>query len=331
MWTFEFKEPYVLFLLIPFALFTVLYWYKKWNKRESALPVSSAKLVRGKKNLRSILYPYVYILRFLAIFFVIIALARPGKGINFTDVKRYGIDIMIALDVSGSMRAEDFKPNRLSVAKAALKSFIEKRPNDRIGLVIFAGDAYLQSPLTVEHEILFDIVDDIDFDSVSEDGTAIGDALALSASRMTDVNQKGKLIVLLTDGVNNRGLVDPQTAAKGCADMGIKIYSLGIGKEGRVPIPVQGLFGMTHQYMDNQFDEKAVSSLSEITGGRFFRAQDSGVFWENLQEIDRLEKTDFNVKQYHDFTDRFMIPLTFAFVFFILEILLRSLVFRKVP
>jgi Ca-activated chloride channel family protein len=331
MWSFEFKEPYVLFLLIPFALFAAFYWYKKWNNRESALPVSSAKLVRGKKNIRTVLYPYLPALRFIAIFFVIIALARPGKGIDYTDVKRYGIDIMIALDVSGSMRAEDFSPNRLTVAKKALRSFIEKRPNDRIGLVIFAGDAYLQSPLTVDHDILFDIVDDLDFDSVSEDGTAIGDALALAASRMTDVNQKGKLIVLLTDGVNNKGLVDPQTAAKGCADMGIKIYSLGIGKEGRVPMPVPGAFGWVRQYVDNQFDENAVSSLSEITGGKFFRAQDSGVFWENLEEIDRLEKTDFNVKQYHDFTDRFMIPLSIAFALFAFEILLRSLVFRKVP
>jgi Ca-activated chloride channel homolog len=326
MGSLEFKEPLMLLLLLPLAVFTFFYWKKKWNKRESAVPVSSARLVKGKRNMRTVLYPYLPVLRFCALFFLIIALARPGRGIDSTDIKRFGIDIMIALDVSGSMQTQDFNPNRLAVAKEALKSFIAKRPNDRIGLVIFAGDAYLQSPLTVEHDMLNEIVDQIDFDSVSEDGTAIGDALALCASRMTDVNQKGKLILLLTDGINNRGIVDPETAAKGCADMGIKIYSVGIGKE---KIAVRTFFGT--QYQDTDFDEKAVSKLSDATGGRFYRAKDSGVLWENLDEIDQLEKSHFDVKQYHEFTDRFMIPLSFACFIFFFEILLRSLVFRKVP
>jgi Ca-activated chloride channel homolog len=329
MGNFEFKEPLMLLLLVPFAAFTLFYWKKKWNKRESAVPVSSARLVKGRRNMRTVLYPYLPILRFCAIFFLIIALARPGRGVDSTDIKRFGIDIMIALDVSGSMKSPDFMPNnRLAVAKEALKSFIAKRPNDRIGMVIFAGDAYLQSPLTVEHDMLNEILEQIDFDSVSEDGTAIGDALALCASRMTDANQKGKLILLLTDGVNNKGLVDPETAAKGCADMGIKIYSVGIGKEGR--IPVRTVFGMT-AYQESEFDEKAVSKLSEMTGGRFYRAKDSGVLWDNLEEIDRLEKSHFDVKQYHEFTDRFMFPLSMACFIFFFEILLRSLVFRKVP
>jgi len=196
---FEFREPYALLLLVPFALFAAFYWYKGWNKKESVIGVSSSKIVKGKKTFLSLAYPYLPALRFFSLLLLIIALARPGKGTDSTSVKRFGVDIMIALDVSLSMQYEDFIPkNRLSVAKEAVKSFIAKRPADRIGLVAFAGDAYLQAPLTSEHDMLNDIVNDIDFDSVSEDGTAIGDALALAASRLSEVNQKGKLIIILT-------------------------------------------------------------------------------------------------------------------------------------
>jgi Ca-activated chloride channel homolog len=329
---FEFREPFILLLLVPFALFAAFYWYKGWNRNESVIGVSSAKIVRGKRTILSSAYPYIPVLRFLAIFLLIIALARPGKGTDSTSVKRFGVDIMIAIDVSRSMQYEDFTPNnRLAVAKEAVKSFIAKRPADRIGIVAFAGDAYLQAPLTSEHDMLNEILTDIDFDSVSEDGTAIGDALALAASRLSEVNQKGKLIILLTDGDNNKGIIDPETAAKMCADMGIKIYTVGIGREGMVPNPVKVGPVTMRQMVQSQFNEPAARALSDITGGTFFRAQDSGVLWENLDEIDRLEKSSFDVKQYHEFADRFIFPLAAACMLFMFEILLRSLVFRKLP
>ncbi|MGL4369465.1 MAG: vWA domain-containing protein [Spirochaetota bacterium] len=329
----EFKYPWLLLLLVPYAAFTVFYWIKGWNRRESVIGVSSRGLIRGKKTMRARLYPYLPALRFAAIFLLILALARPGKGVDSSSVKNYGIDIMIALDVSQSMRGEDFEPkNRLTVAKDVLKSFIALRPGDRIGMVIFSGEAYLQCPLSAEHDLLTDLTDEIDFDSVSEDGTAIGDALALCASRMDSPESKGKLILLVTDGVNNRGVIDPGTAAGICADAGIKIYAVGIGKDGPVPYPVQGPFGMVQRRnILNQFDEKAVKELAEATDGAFFRAQSSGVLWDNIKEIDRMEKSEFQVRTYHEFFDRFQRLIFAAGILFMLEILLRALVFRKVP
>jgi Ca-activated chloride channel family protein len=329
---FEFKTPYALLLLIPYAAFALWYWMAKRNRKESSIGISSSKIVKGTKSLRSVLYPYVPVLRFAAIFLIIAALARPGKGVDSSSVKSFGIDIMIALDTSPSMRGEDFEPkNRLYVAKEAVKSFIAMRPNDRIGVVIFSGDAYLQTPLTADHGMLNDLVDEIDFDSVSEDGTAIGDALSLCASRLDAPNSKGKMILLLTDGVNNRGIIDPKTAAAACTGMGIRVYAVGIGKEGPVPYPVSNGLSIFKRMMNNQFDEKAIRELTDATGGTFYRAQSSGVLWENIKEIDRLEKSEFSVTSYHEFYDRFEGWLFAAAFFLLLEILLRTLVFRKVP
>lgn len=329
---FEFKNPVFLYLLIPFFLISFYYWYKKFNHKELAVSISSKKLVSGKKTIRSITYPYLPILRLLSVLILIVALARPGKGVDYTNVNNLGIDIMVVLDVSTSMMGEDFKPvNRLHVAKNVIKEFIDGRKTDRVGLVIFAADSYLQCPLTVEHNMIQDIVDDVDFDSVSEDGTAIGEALALASARMMESKAKSKIILLLTDGVNNRGSIDPETAAKVCAEMGVKIYSVGIGKEGRVPYPTGNTLFMKTQYLINQFDEKAIKKLSEITGGKFYRAKSSGVLWKNIKEIDRLEKSEYEVKIYHEFFDRFEIWLFVAMSIFFLEIILRSLVYRKVP
>ena len=303
---FEFKTPLALVLFAPYAVFAFWYWKTKRNTKESSIGISSSRIVKGTKTPRSLMYPYLPALRFLAMLLLIIAIARPGKGVDSTSVKTFGVDIMIALDTSPSMRGEDFEPkNRLYVAKEAVKSFIAMRPNDRIGVVIFSGDAYLQSPLTADHDMLADLVDEIDFDSVSEDGTAIGDALSLCASRLDQPNAKGKLILLLTDGVNNRGIIDPKTAADACTGMGIRIYAVGIGKEGPVPYPVSNGISIFKRMINNQFDEKAIRELAGATGGNFYRAENSGVLWQNLQEIDKLEKSEFNVTSYHEFFDRF--------------------------
>lgn len=329
---FEFKTPWALVLLVPYAAFAFWYWKTKRNKKESSIGISSSRIVKGTKTLRSMIYPYLPALRFTAVLFLIVALARPGKGVDSSSVKSFGIDIMIALDLSPSMRGEDFEPkNRLYVAKEAMKSFIAMRPNDRIGVVVFSGDAYLQSPLTADHDMLADLVDEIDFDSVSEDGTAIGDALSLCASRLDQPNSKGKMILLLTDGVNNRGVIDPKTAADACAGMDVKVYAVGIGKEGPVPYPVSNGLSIFKRMMNNQFDEKAILELTDATGGMFYRAQSSGVLWENIKEIDKLEKSEFSVTSYHEFFDRFESWLFAAAALFMLELLLRTLVFRKVP
>ncbi len=329
---FEFRSPLFLLLFIPYAGIIAWYIYRKLGKRRAAISVSSSSIIRARASFRTKTYGYLDCIRFVSLFLLIIALAAPGRGINFSSIKNRGIDIMIALDLSGSMRGKDFQPdNRLEVAKRVVDSFIRKRVNDRIGLVVFAGDAYLQSPLTVEHDIITEIVEELDFNTVDEDGTAIGDAIALAASRMIDSKAKSKIVLLITDGVNNRGEIDPETAAKSCAEMNIKVYAVGIGKEGLVPYPNRAGDMFPDEYMRNNFDGASLQKIASLTGAQFYRAESSGVFWEKINDIDRLEKSDVDVRTWHEFYDRSGIFLFAGIAFFFLEILLRAVVYRKVP
>jgi Ca-activated chloride channel family protein len=325
----EFKHPFVLLLLIPYGVMVFWYVYGRLCRRGAAVAVSSRSILKERRTFRTITYPYMPALRFLAILSLIIALARPGRGLDYSSVKNQGIDIMIALDLSPSMLGEDFQPrNRLAVAKQVVRDFITRRTADRIGMVVFSGEACLQCPLTMEHDIIADILDDVDFSSVGVDGTAIGDALALAASRMMEGAARSRIILLITDGVNNRGDIDPETAAKTCGELGIKIYSVGIGKDGRVPYP-GGVFG--RQYVMNQFNPETLRNASSITGGRFYRAESGGVLWENIRDIDMLEKSEIDVKRYHEFHDSFQVFLMIATALFLAEILARSLLYRKIP
>jgi Ca-activated chloride channel homolog len=327
----EFRNPYMLLLLIPYCTTIVLYIYFKIYGRETSFELSSSKLIAKRTTFRTATYKGLVVLRFLAVLMLIIALARPGRGIDYTSVNDYGIDIMICLDVSGSMMGEDFQPdNRLAVAKRVVKEFILKRQHDRIGMVVFAGEAFLQSPLTTEKSILSDITDEIDFDSVPVDGTAIGDAIALAASRMTDSTAASRIILLLTDGMNNRGEIDPETAASLCKGMDIKVYTIGIGKEGEVTYPSGSAF-FGKRKLINHFDERGLRKISEMTQARFYRAESSGVLWQNITDIDRLEKSVVETKVYHEFYDRFGLFLLLAAILFFTEIILRSLIYRKIP
>jgi len=328
----EFRNPLFLVLLVPWGAMLFWYLYRRFWSAGSAFAVSSRDVVTVRSSIRARTYHYLPALRFLSILLLILALSRPGRGVDYSSVKNLGIDIMIALDASGSMMGEDFEPeNRLAVAKKVMGDFIKKRESDRIGMVVFAGEAYLQCPLTVEHDMLGDIMDEIDFDTVSVDGTAIGEAIALSASRMMDSTSKSRIILLLTDGMNNRGSIDPETAARTCAEMGVKIYCVGIGKEGRVPYPNPGGLFSAKRYLVNHFDPTVLSEITEMTGGRFYRAESSGVLWQNIKDIDMLEKSEVDLKVYHEFYDRFNILIVAAAALFFLEILLRSLFYRKLP
>lgn len=328
----EFKNPLFLFLLIPYFIMVFWYVYSRLYARGIAIAVSSESVVKRRNSIRVATYRYVPILRFIAILLLIIALSRPGKGINFSSVKNLGIDIMIALDVSGSMMGEDFQPkNRLAVAKQVILDFIQKRKSDRIGMVVFAGEAYLQCPLTIEHQMITDIVNEVDFGTVAVDGTAIGDALALATSRMMDSKAKSKIILLLTDGVNNKGTIDPETAADACAEMDIKVYCVGIGQDGKVPYPGPAGLPFAKNYRYNLFDETGLRKISEVTKGKFYRAKNSGVLWENIKDIDRLEKSEVELKIYHEFYDKFYYFLVAAVALFFLEIVLRSIFYRKIP
>ncbi len=327
MWWLDFKEPYWLLLIVPWAAASAWYVFGRVYRREAAIAVSSRSIVTKRRSFRERTYRYLPILRALSALFLIIALARPGKGVDFSSVKHQGIDIMIALDVSPSMSSEDFQPkNRLAVAKKAVKDFIKLRKNDRIGLVIFSGEAYFQCPLTLESEMVGDIVEETDFDSADKDGTAIGEALALSAARMAESKAKSRMILLLTDGMNNRGIVDPETASKMCAELGIKIYPVGIGKKNvRVPF-----FSRMKVYRDH-YDPESLKKMAEVTGGKFYSAESGSVLWENIKDIDRLERSEFEVRHYHEFYDRFQVFLFIALGLFLTEMLLRSAVYRKIP
>ncbi len=326
----EFKNPWALLLLVPYALMVFVFLRKRIFTGGVLMAASSKELMKPRRTFRTATYRYLPVLRLLAIFLLIIAVSRPGRGIDYSSVKNLGIDIMIALDVSGSMMGEDFQPdNRLAVARAVVSDFISKRPGDRIGMTVFAGEAYLQCPLTSEHNILGDIISSVDFGTVAVDGTAIGDALSLSAARLAESKAKSRIILLITDGVNNRGRVDPETASGICAELGIKVYSVGIGREGKVPYPGGGIFGK--RYIMNQFDPESLQKISEKTGGRFYRAQSADVFRENMRDIDALEKSEIDLKIYHEFHDKFQFFLIAAAVLFAAEILLSSLYFRKVP
>jgi Ca-activated chloride channel family protein len=296
-----------------------------------AISTPSSHIIKMRESFKTRTYPRIIYLRFIAIFFLILALAGPGKNITYTSIKNYGLDIIITLDLSGSMRGEDFQPNRLEVAKKVVLDFIAKRQNDRIGIVVFAGNAYLQSPLTVDKEIIKEIINDLDFDSVDEDGTAIGDAIALSSSRMMDSKAKSKLILLITDGVNNRGEIDPETAAEACADMNIKIYTVGIGKDGVVeyPNPAGSIF--PKRRVMNQFNGESLEKISQITGGKYFRADSSGLFSESMEDIDKLEKSNADIKIYNEFDDRSGWILIAGISLFFIEIFLKSIFYRKLP
>ena len=326
-----FKYPAFLLLLVPLAAL-IFYYYRRSAAGEMPFAVSSAKTVCVRRSFRTATYGRLWMVRAASIVFLVVALAGPGRGITSTSIKTRGIDIMVALDLSGSMEGEDFQPdNRLNVAKKVIGGFIEKRQGDRIGLVIFAADAYFQCPLTIEHEIIGEIVADLDFRSVGNDGTAIGDAIALAASRMTESKAASRIILLITDGMNNRGEVDPETAAKACAAAGIRVYTVGIGKDGPVPYP--GPFGSLgpKRYLTGNFDGTVLEKVAGITGGKYYRAQSSGVFWQNISDIDALEKSDAVVNTYYEFENRAGVPFAAGVILFFLEIFLRSAVYRKLP
>lgn len=327
----EFKMPLMLLLLVPWAAMLFWFLFRKIYDREAAVAVSSERVFRARGSLRARTYRFLPALRFMAILLLIIALSRPGKGIHYSSVKNLGVDIMVAMDVSLSMLAEDFQPkNRLAVSKQVIEDFVGRRANDRVGMVVFAGEAYLQCPLTIEHGMIRDIVKEVDFDSVHVDGTAIGDAIALATARMMESKAKSRVILLVTDGVNNRGSIDPETAARAAAEMEIRIYTVGIGKKGEpVPYPT-GFMGMTRNVMMDM-DEDTLKKIAEITGGKYYNATSAGVLWQNIKDIDRLEKSQVELKQYHEFYDRFQWFLAAAAALFFLEILLRSVVYRKVP
>ena len=257
-------------------------------------------------------------------------LARPQSVSSSEKITTEGIDIVLATDISGSMLAEDFKPNRIEAAKAVAADFVGQRPNDRIGLVVFAGESFTQCPLTVDHDVVKGLIGELKSGMV-EDGTAIGMGLATAVSRLKESHAKSRVIILLTDGVNNRGFIDPLTAAGIAQSFGIRVYTVGVGTHGMAPYPFQTEMGVRYQNMPVEIDEDMLKKIAAQTGGKYFRATDNDKLMEIYAEIDRLEKTRMEVFQFRRHKEEFY-PAAFAGgAFLLLEALLSLTVFRRLP
>ncbi len=271
-------------------------------------------------------------LRFLALLCIILGLARPQSTTSDYEVETEGIDIVIAMDISGSMLAEDFKPkNRFMVSLEEAKKFIQARPNDRIGLVVFASQAYTQCPLTLDHDVLISLIDEV-LMGVVKDGTAIGLGIATAINRLKDSEGKSKVIILLTDGENNAGNIDPITAAEIARGFGIKVYTVGVGQGGLVPFPVDDpIFGRRYVQARVDIDEPTLKKIAQIGGGLFFRAYDQDSLSKTYEQIDQLERTKMKVTQYSDFKELFHWFVYPSIGFLLLELLFMNSYLIKIP
>lgn len=293
----SFAYPWILYLLIFLpALF--YYFKKKRNLLTPNITFTSLQMFGDvPKNLKEKLIHLPVILRIIAIALLIIALARPQTFSGGENIYTEGIDIALVLDISGSMLAEDLKPNRLEAAKKVIEDFITARTTDKIGLVIFSGESFTQCPLTIDYSVLRNLLRDI-YSGMIQDGTAIGNAIANGVNRLKDSKSKSRVMILLTDGVNNAGEIDPITAAQIAQQFGIRIYTVGVGTIGEAPYPFQTPFGKRYQMVPVEIDEALLKQISNITGGKYFRATNNKKLVEIYEEIDRLEKTRVEVTSY---------------------------------
>ena len=325
-----FASPWALWglLLIPL----LAYWYiRRQRAMTSDVRFSTLDAFGGTApTLRERLRHLPAILRLLTLAVLIVALARPQLTSQGENIYTEGIDIALLLDISGSMLAEDFHPNRIQAAKDVAQSFIEGRANDRIGLVIFAGQSFTQCPMTLDYRVLRNLLKQVKPGMV-EDGTAIGMAIAQGVNRLKDSKAKSKVMILLTDGVNNRGEVDPLTAANIAQTFGIRIYTVGVGTVGEAPYPVQTPFGVRYQNVPVDVDEKTLRSIADITGGNFYRATNNRTLKEIYAEIDKLEKTRIEVKSYRSYADMFGTWAWAGLIALLLEMGMSGLVLRKLP
>ncbi len=327
---YTFLHPQYFFLLL--VLLPMAGWYI-WRQGElnASIQISTIKgFLRNRKSRKTYLRHLPFALRCFSVAFLVVALARPQSTNSLRNVTTEGIDIMIALDISGSMQAMDFKPNRLEAAKEVAINFISGRPNDKIGLVIFAAESFTQCPLTIDHAVLINLFKDIHI-GMLQDGTAIGLGLATAVNRIKDSEAKSKVIILLSDGENNRGEVAPITAGEIAKAFGVRVYTIGVGTHGMAPFPVSTVFGQQIQNMEVRIDEKMLQNIADMTGGKYFRATNKEALRHIYQEIDEMEKTKIKVQEYSKRSEEFLPFALLALAFLLSEILLRNTVLRNLP
>jgi len=321
----EFANVELLWLLLIVPLLIAWYIWKR-NRMQASFSVSTGKPFFQVSSTKQHFKHIPFVLRMLVLIFVIIALARPQSSISHKQVDVEGIDIMMALDISGSMMAMDFRPNRLDACKKVIKTFIENRPNDRIGLVVYAGEAYTKCPLTTDHQTLLNSLETTKF-GVIDDGTAIGDGLGTAVNRLRESKAKSRVIILLSDGVNNAGHIDPYSAAEIAQEYGIRVYTIGCGSIGTAPISTP--YGVMQ--MQVEIDEVLMKSIAQKTGGKYFRAQNKTKLQEVYEEIDKMEKTRITEYHFTNKPDEFFPFLLIAIACFLLELVLHYTVLRVKP
>lgn len=331
-----FAHPYFLSLLL---LLPVLAWLKGRRGRSPAFLYSSVKLVEGfTRARRSRAGGFLAALRWLVLLVLILALAQPRLTIGGgTTVKASGVDIAVAFDLSGSMLSEDFvvkgeRVNRFNMARSVLKGFIDERPADRIGLVVFASQAYIATPLTLDHEFLHANLDRLEIGSINQNQTAIGDGLGTAVNRLRDLKSKSKIIILMTDGVNNAGKLNPLLAADAAAALGAKVYTVGIGVQGTAPMPEIDMFGRKgYRDMPVEIDEVTLQKIADTTGGKYYRADNAERFQEIYAEIDKLEKTEATINKYTEFKELFPWLVAGGLALLLVELVLGQTIFRRLP
>ena len=331
---FRFADPYF-FLLLP-VIPAMVYWYLRSLRRLKArttLRYSTLGVVKqvnpsAKTRLRHLLF----MLRAAAVALLIVALARPQSGRKESDVSTEGVDIMLALDISSSMLAEDFKPNnRLEAAKMVAADFIKGRKNDRVGLVVFSAQSFTQCPLTLDYGIVLRFLQEVKTGMI-EDGTAIGLGIGNCVARLKDSKAKSKVVILLTDGINNRGELDPITAARVAKAFNVRIYTIGAGKRGEALYPVDDpIFGRRYVSVPVQIDEELLQNVAQITGGKYFRATDTEALRQIYAEIGEMEKTKIEVKEYTRYSELFLPWLLAGLLLLLAEMVLSQTVLRKIP
>ncbi|SHJ27370.1 Ca-activated chloride channel family protein [Tangfeifania diversioriginum] len=325
-----FKNPdffYLLLVIVPMAA-----WYIFRQKKNTAsIQVSStASVFKAPKTLRHYLRHLVFLLQVLAIAAFTVVLARPQSSRNWENVTTEGIDIVIALDISTSMLARDFTPDRLEAAKEVAIEFISGRQYDRMGLVVFAGEAFTQCPLTTDRAVLLNLFKDVETGLI-EDGTAIGNGLATSVARLKDSDAISRVVILLTDGENNSGEIAPLTAAEIARTFGIRVYSIGVGSVGTAPYPVQTPYGTQLRDIEVKIDEEMLQEISTITDGKYFRATSNTKLEEIYEEIDQLEKSKIEVREFSRKSEEFLPFALAGILLIVLSLILRTTVFRSIP
>ncbi len=328
----RFESPlfFLALLLLP-----LLFWYEKKRQKGFVFYSSLTLFQKETKDQKNIFLQIPFFLRVLAFILIVFALARPQLANLHTEVSSEGVDIILALDTSGSMQALDFKigneeVDRLVVVKQVVADFIKHRVSDRVGMVVFGEMAYTQAPLTLDYDVLLSFLNQVEIGAAG-DSTAIGDALALSVKRMKDLPSKSKVIILLTDGRSNAGQITPEKAAEIAAAYGIKVYTIGVGTTGAVPFPQQTVFGTRRLLVHLDIDEETLQKIAEKTGGQFFRATDTEGLKKIYATIDKLEKSEAKVKHYEEYRDLFRYFLIPALLLLLLEMVLKETILRKFP